>query len=477
MPDDDQNQDPPTESHEPNDGSQEAILDLSRRHLLRIGGVVLVGTAVGCGDTLTPAVDAGSADGADATGFDGVSDTTTSDVDGDDVTADPATEIGVDVSETGPGDALPDAPDLAEEPDGSTPSQKDPVILLHLSDTHIGGTEFAAPALLCALGQVREAVNPHLTVISGDLVDEGHDEGMWEDYQEITSSVPADVLCEAPGNHDTHNDLGLENYLASTVTGQSVGAPYHIRVVESGTRRVRIVSLNTASGSLRLQNLTGYLEEDQVDEIIEAIDSDPTLVDQTVVVGHHPIGLEGLSVWGTASHLSRLLETTSATAYLFGHIHSYNTFWSEGTFFVQAPTLGKPLQVINPPGFCVISVDDDGPAVRLVEFDWEDTSASVSWPKVLITHPGNADLAGENPVAAELDRNTSGHLLRAVVFGPHPPDDVMFRIDEGEWELMTAVGNRWEAEFTTTESADMLVEVRAESGFDTDTQQIKIKLR
>lgn len=476
---DDENRDPTTHPHRADDSPSEVTRDLTRRHVLRIGGVVLVGTAVGCGDALTGA-DAGSVDGADVRGSDGVGDSTTGDVDAGDVTADrndPSTEVGVDVNDAGPGDTLPDAPDLAEEPDGSTPPRKDPLILLHLSDTHIGGHEFAAPALLYALSDVAEAVDPHLTVITGDLVDEGHDEGMWDDYQEITSSTSADVLCEAPGNHDTHDDLNLTNYLASTVTGQSIGAPYHMRIIEAGSRRVRVISLNTASGNTRIQNLTGYLAEEQVDEIIEAIESDPTPVDQTVILGHHPIGLEGLSLWGTADHLGHLIEVTSASAYLFGHIHAYNTFWQDGTLFMQAPTLGKPLQVINEPGFCVLSIDDDGPAVRLIEFDWEDTTPSVSWPRVLITHPGNADLASENPVSTELDQNTSGHLLRAVVFGPHAPDDVTFRIDGGDWEPMTAVGRCHEAEFITTGRSEMLIEVKAESGFDTDSQEISVKLR
>jgi predicted phosphodiesterase len=445
-----------------------------------LGGAAALVVVVGCGgENPTPDSGAnGDADLGDGDTFEPIdADQHDSDpvedadpdslVDADDA-SDAEAEADVEIE----GDAEVDA-----DPDEDLPpAGPGPLVLLHITDTHVGEGAIAAVALDHALREVRPVIRPALTIASGDLVDEGYESDMWETYERVTGVVTADEYMEVPGNHDTHFDTELNNYLARSITGRATGATHGHRVIEAGSRRLRVVGVNTASADGRLQNLTGFLEGSQVDELIASIDADPTVVDDTIIVGHHPLrGINGLELQGTAGNLRRLIDHTEAAAYLFGHIHLSAISWVDEVLHLQGPTLGKP-SMISEAGYFIVGYDELGLSAREVRLEVSGETVSTPWPVVLITLPVDSSLGRSNPHSGHLPRSSSGNLLRACVFCPDEPDDVSFRVNGSPWMGMDRVSSWYQAEFDTDAGASVTIEVRALAEGRIDSQRIQVPL-
>lgn len=436
----------------------------SRLRLLALA----VAAACGCSEPGS-AADADAGPDADPDAAD-----TGPDADPDVADADP------DVADTDP-DAVADAEldadaDADRDADGDAAPPIGPVIVLHLTDVHIGAQDMSSPAFELALGEIVGAVAPSMTVVTGDLVDEGYDEDLWLEYEALAAVASWDAVAEVPGNHDTHDDYDLEGYLAHSIAGRAIGATAYQRAIEAAGRRVRIVGTNTASNDDRLTNLTGYLDASQVDALIEEIAADPEPVDAAVILGHHPKdGLNGLDLWGTSDELERLISASGAWCYLFGHVHLAAMGWYEDTLMVQGPTLGNP-SFIARAGYTLVALDDEGPVARSVDLEVDGASVAAPWPQVLITIPADPELAGDNPHAAPRPRGATGQLLRAAAFSPTPPEAVSFRVDRGPWQPMTAVDRWWEATYDTTMGGNMRLEVQAVSAEGAATAEVTIAL-
>lgn len=445
---------------------------LSRRHLLQVGGVVAVGAVMGCGPSSVVG-DAGPSDDAGVDSDVDASDADARDADrgGDSFDADYESDV-----ELIDGDDSVDAEiDVDVDIDGG-PDVPGPVFLLHLTDLHLGVMSVSAQALEHALHEVAPLARPGLTVATGDLVDEGYEDPLWEEYRRVVGDATMDDLFEIPGNHDSHYDTPLRRYLENSVTGRATGRLYGQRVYERAQRRIRVVGINSASHGTRLGNLTGVLGPEQVDELLASIAADPTPVDVTIVAGHHPmLGVQGLEVMETHDNLARLLAETRASAYLCGHVHLLDLAWHDRVLHVQGPTLGKP-SAISDHGYFIIGYDDLGLSVKFVELEVAASRASTPWPVVMITRPVDARLGGGNPVDTALPRGTSGHLLRAGVFCPGEPDDVAFRINSSSWIGMTRRWSWYEAEFETDDGEELTIEVRALADGRFDTHEIHVRL-
>ncbi len=472
---------PPTQNNDTDEAGVSARVGPSRREILHLGGLVVAGAALGCGGS------GGDQDGGLDAGVDGSSDADTTPTDADvnddggedaDIFED-ADGVDADVDGDGEDDATVDADaEVDADVEDETPPGVGPMVMLHLTDSHVGAQDLALAALGFGFTGIAEAIAPDLIVVSGDLVDEGFEDSQWADYRDAASGIDPDMIIEVPGNHDAHSDVALANYLRNTVTGDATAALHGYRIVETGERAIRVIGVNTASGGSRTRNLTGYLEESQVDDLIARIDADPTPVDGTVIVGHHPLrGINGLELQGTARHLRRLMDHTDASVYLFGHVHLYAENWSDGVLMIQGPTLGNP-SFITRAGFCVVAMDEFGPSAREFSLEVSGADASMVWPRVLITAPSDIDLGGRdaNSRALPLARATAGQPLRAVVGSAGDPDDVSYRIDGGEWIPMDTVSTWWAAEIETPDASEMSVEVRALSGGGVDSHEITVRL-
>lgn len=453
-----------------------SFIDLSRRDLLKLGGLSLVGLAAGCPgrtgiapEKPTSLVDAGAqADAGQVQSEDaGLSDDAAAEQ--NDAAIDDANNADAAQSE----DA--GRPDANEQ---EAPAQ--PFVLLQLSDIHIGAQAFALNALRVVTQELVPVVNADMNLLTGDLVDQGDDDGQWDDYAATLADSSLDFAnsYEQPGNHDSKSDLNLTRFLASTSTGQQTGQLYGYRDVLVDGRRLRLVAINTASGHSWAKNLPGYLDPDQVDDLIAQLAADSAVPDVTIIAGHHPpTGVNGLAATFTDDDFERLRQACDADAYLFGHVHRFKMSWKDLCLKVQAATLGNPSSTSTNPGFSLVTFDRNL-AAQNITLNKDGSEASIDWPIVQITEPTDFDLGGDNPRAPMLFSGRSVEL-RALVFAPEAPDEVSFRVDDGDWQPMQTSNLRdslYRADWTPPDAESCYLEVRARAMGHTRSHKISLNL-
>jgi hypothetical protein len=439
---------------------------VTRRELLQAGGVAAAGLLLGCpdappaarkfGDCCQVPVDAGTEGGLlDASA--------SPDARAEDAAREAATEDAAEV------DAARDGGSVVEPPP--------PIVLLQLSDLHVGAQPFALSALAVALGEILPAVQPARTLITGDLVDDGEQDAQWTAYRGALDSagLSADSVLEVPGNHDAKGDPDLARYLARSLTGQACGGTFGVRDLVVDGRRLRLLAVNTAAGGSWARNLTGFLPAEQIDALLADL-ATAAPADQTIVVGHHPLeGATGLAVLNTDVELRRLIAATDAAAYVFGHTHQPRLSWDGRCLAGQASTLGNPTLVNNDPGFALLSVDD-GVRLRHLPVLRDGDVATAVWPLVLITRPADAELGGYNPRALALPRGATAQRARALVLCPQTPDEVSLFVDGGAAIPMSRGDRCYQARFDCPDAASCTLTVRARAMGHTREDAIRVRL-
>ncbi len=382
------------------------------------------------------------------------------------------------------GSANPDAslPDVAPSADagGAFDAGHDlpaPLVLLHLSDIHFGSGSFAVPAFELAMDEIVPTVAPFVTFASGDLVEVGNNAEAWDDYMaHIDASGLTDQnYIEVPGNHDIYLDLDLSEYLAHTLAGRAGHALHGLYSLPTDWGRLRVVALNTVSGSV-VSDSTGYLAPSQVNELIAAMVAETEPAAITVALGHHPIDIDGLALFNTDDELLRVLGAAEADTYMFGHRHMHMLSWRGDCLFSMARTLGNPGDEgsVNRAGFNIL-VYDDGLAAKGVPLD--EANMAVPWPVVMITRPANPALGSGNPHTSPQPRATADQLLRAMVFSAQAPASVRFRVDDGAWQPLQPVGRHYQARFATPDADSCQLEVEASASGSTARDIIEIDLQ
>ena len=345
---------------------------------------------------------------------------------------------------------------------------------------HIDSGSFAEPAFTLFLDEAIPACGALAVLVTGDLVEVGNNLGSWQTYRTMIDErgLNAETYIENPGNHDSLLDGQLTNYLAYTLAGRNGHDTYGLYHLGNENDLVRIIALNTVSTGNPFYDSTGYLEESHVDEILAEIANDGRVPRETLILGHHPLDTaNGLQLFGTDAHLERLIAETGAITYLYGHVHIALDYWYEQTLISQASTLGNPSSgTINTHAAFSLLALDDGIVTKNVPLLGEPESLSIDWPVVMITRPANPAVGIENPLATPLPRASSNQILRAGVFAPTAPEDVLFSIDQGPFLPMTRVDNYYEASFTTPDAPSCTIEVKASAGGNTASDSIDIEL-
>jgi len=355
--------------------------------------------------------------------------------------SDPATTASDGPLEASPVVELGPAPDadLSPAPDVVVPvdqgldasTRPAPVWFLHITDLHLGASSYADEALKTAIDYVVPVVNPTATLVTGDVTDDGS-AGQWSAYlAAIQGKVAAYPLhLEIVGNHDKKGDG--KGFFTGTQTGLAGGGMYGLSYVDAAQGRIEIVRTDTVDSTKALEQLLGYVSEDQVKDL-EALPPSTVPVWRSIVLGHHPIdGVQGLKVLGTDKRLEQLLTHFAAEVYLCGHAHVSNLSWNKTTLVVQGPTLGKPEIAAPNPGFALVALDEEGPAARIFGLT-KSSPAAVGWPLVLITAPADAGLGGTNPRAKPVTPGQATLTVRALGFSPGGIVAAEARVDGGGW--------------------------------------------
>jgi hypothetical protein len=360
-------------------------------------------------------------------------------------------------------------------PASSAFSGPPPFFLLHWADTQLGSGSHAEPFFTYALDVVYPAFGGLVTVVSGDLVENGSEEDLWVQYMNMVdgAGLTADRYIDAPGNHDSLLDSDLSHYQDYSVAGRAGMGTFGITEVYEADRHIRVITVNTAAAGDPVRDGAGYVDGDEIQEILAAIDESTLEPDHTLVVGHHPMNLpDALMLFGTDDELEELLVATNATAYLFGHHHFYMSYWFGETLMTQASTIGNPAEFDfqDQAGFSLFAIDDQGPVVKNIDILGPPENPHVQWPVVMITSPGKPALAQDldptamNPFASGLPRNSTHQMIRAGAFAPGGIDEVVVTINGGPSMAMNRVGQHFELAIDTPDADSFELVVAAFSG-------------
>jgi calcineurin-like phosphoesterase family protein len=392
------------------------------------------------------------------------------------------------------------------------PVISEPVVLLHISDTHFGGDtnlssvdglgsddpavlQYDPKALMSTLiADIMPAVNPLATVHTGDMVNEGFQLKPWQSYQGVVANLSYPNYLEVPGNHDFKistttlggKDIGdgRVNFTAYSKIGNALktsGDRYGITRLNSQLGAVRLMRTNTAASphNLNSENIDGYFNAEQKDALLNDSElNSPALL--TVVLGHHPVTGKNKIATNNALMLELIANSkVNAPIYLCGHVHAPAIMWAEKTLVVQADTFGRHGQQSS---FYLVGYDAGVASAKLVHVD-ATKSPSLDWPIVFITAPANSVLGSDNPNAKPYISGQPAPKLRTMVFSPDSATiaSVAYSIDQGAWSGLNRItGRLWESSLPVQAllSGNHTVTVRAtliNGQYGEDTISIKVQ--
>lgn len=194
--------------------------------------------------------------------------------------------------------------------------------------------------------QVVNTARPDAVVMGGDMVDDLADDDQIAAFLEITAGIDAGIeIHRVPGNHDIAFD-GVRPTPAAIERYRAVFGPDH------GAVRVGplwIVLMNTPvldhpeMCSAELDTQLAFLEH--------ALLSPPAGIEDTILVGHHPLFLddpeEPDSYWNIPMERRRivldLVERAGVRLGLAGHLHRNVVSRADGFEMVTSGAVGYPL--------------------------------------------------------------------------------------------------------------------------------------
>ncbi len=203
------------------------------------------------------------------------------------------------------------------------------IVIAHLSDTHLDGTDVPRDRLRRVTSYLRAFSTPvDVVLVSGDLVDHG----LPAEYAELAAELPTDVpVLVLPGNHDVSSPLraGLADYLDSPGDSHPI---HQVREV-AGARFVLVDSTVPGEDHGLLSDdslawLDGVLREPFDGPVFVAMHHPP-------LVMHHAV----MDQWLLHSQdaLAAVLTGKPITAIFTGHVHNPVV-----TTFAGHPVLGAP---------------------------------------------------------------------------------------------------------------------------------------
>ncbi len=307
-----------------------------------------------------------------------------------------------------------------------------------ISDVHCGALEFGRNVpvenLGWALGEANRAIDPEFIVNCGDLTDstnggilpaQGPFQEEWDMYSGVLSEygMRHDFYYDLPGNHDAYNDFGLTYYLANSMQGQATGKLQYAWEQTYDFGRYSFFAVNTAdrTGGSWGSNRPGLRPSELQD--FEALLYTHRLGNLRIVFGHHPISFfkDG------AAEFTDLLHTYNVNAYIYGHTHLNFVSWMDGILSFNISSLSQDLDR----RYAVFAIDNDAISYG-TKGVWE-------LGLLIVTAPWNVDLAGGNPHAYLVSRNSPSNPVRALFFDSNPPRSVQYSLNHGLWQPMEEV--------------------------------------
>ena len=187
-------------------------------------------------------------------------------------------------------------------------------IIVHISDIHFGRVDYE---IVERLKEVIGAINPHLTVVSGDLTQRAKS-AEFAEARAFLDALPQPQIV-VPGNHD----IPLHNVYSRFMHPLDKYKKYITDDLQPffADAEIAVIGINTAR-SLTIKD--GRVNDEQVAAVQSKMQnlSDEML---KIIVTHHPFdlpaGYDDDKLVGHAETAIREITKTGADVFLAGHIH------------------------------------------------------------------------------------------------------------------------------------------------------------
>jgi hypothetical protein len=304
------------------------------------------------------------------------------------------------------------------------------------TDTHIGARG-AGPEenLAWVTRDAFSIIGPQYLFVCGDLTEAAgflsipstQQQDEWELYRRILDDggMTHHVYVDAPGNHDHYGDKGLTHYLRYSIQGSETNSTQQSFRFEPPFGTYHFLTAATPADDGRIAPFdAAALDPGELMFLQDALDrnSDASM---HIVFGHHPVDRDfGNSIGSGKEEFKRLLKDYGATAYVFGHTHSYLEEFRDGTLHLNLDSLGKS--------------DKDHVAIGVIDNNSLSIRAFAAgfWPMIVVSAPANHALGGDNPHAYTVPPNWTEAPVRAVVFSDKEIGTIEFQVDNGPWIWM-----------------------------------------
>ncbi|MBO7718770.1 MAG: metallophosphoesterase [Methanosphaera sp.] len=231
--------------------------------------------------------------------------------------------------------------------------------IVHMSDLHMGFTEFREDILLKAINQIN-MLQPDAVVISGDITDHGYYREFVKvkEYIDLIDS-PTIVI---PGNHDARNigDEVFEEIIGDRDT-----------TLELKESNIKIIGLDSSVPDLGHGKIGRLQRKFLETEIKNAKDRNMFII---ITVHHHIIPVPNTgrerNVLSDAGDILLLLLQNNINLVLSGHKHVPHVWKMNNTVFVTAGTVSSmKLRGNTHPSFNILDIKDDEVQITLCNYD------------------------------------------------------------------------------------------------------------
>lgn len=240
--------------------------------------------------------------------------------------------------------------------------------IVHMSDMHIGFTQFREDILLKAINKINK-MRPDAVVISGDITDNGYYKEFVKAKGYIDLLIPPTMVI--PGNHDARN-------IGDEVFEEVIGHRYSsLELIDSNIKIIGLDSSVPDLGHGKIGRLQKHFLEH---EIMDAKERNMFII---ITVHHHIIPVPNTgrerNVLSDAGDILLLLLENNINLVLSGHKHVPHVWKMNDTIFATSGTVSSmKLRGNTHPSYNVIDIDDN--QIKITLFNSDGTTQELTPP-------------------------------------------------------------------------------------------------
>ena len=229
-------------------------------------------------------------------------------------------------------------------------------VIVHMSDLHIGFSEFREDILLNTINHVNN-LNPDAVIISGDLTDHGYYNEFVKAKEYVSLIIPPTLI--VPGNHDARN-------LGDEVFEEVIGHRHN--VIELEDSKIKIIGLNSSEPDLDHGKIGRLQKQYMENQIADAKEKGYFII---ITFHHHIISIPNTgrerNVLSDAGDILYTLIDNNVNLVLSGHKHVPHVWKMNNTIIATTGTVSSmKLRGKSYPSFNVITISDDNKKVKIV---------------------------------------------------------------------------------------------------------------